>query len=297
MVTSHKNVTPNTILLKKQMDFTQHDTDTAGLTYVYPVISRRAGGVSIGINLNPNHACNWQCVYCQVPNLTVGTAPEIDLNQLESELDLLLNAIVYGTFMQSVPEPLRILKDIAFSGDGESTSAHAFPFVIQIVKKLLEKYHLLEKIKVILITNGSLLDKKWVQQGLSCLRQMQSEIWFKLDSATPTGRWHINKTRLSPHRALQHLQIATQYCPTWIQTCLFAWDGIPPSEIEKTAYLNWLEQAKQQGICIQGVLLYGIARPVMQPDTQNRVTPVAPSVLENWAKSLQEFEINVKMSQ
>ena len=49
-----------------------HDRDVAGLTYVYPVVSRRAGGVSVGINLSPNNACNWRCVYCQVPNLQRG---------------------------------------------------------------------------------------------------------------------------------------------------------------------------------------------------------------------------------
>ncbi len=53
-----------------------HDRDVAGLTYVYPVVSRRAGGVSVGINLSPDNACNWQCVYCQVPDLVRGKAPE-----------------------------------------------------------------------------------------------------------------------------------------------------------------------------------------------------------------------------
>ena len=42
-----------------------HRRDSAGMRYVYPVLSRRARGVSIGINLNPNNACNWRCVYCQ----------------------------------------------------------------------------------------------------------------------------------------------------------------------------------------------------------------------------------------
>ncbi|MBS0311602.1 MAG: radical SAM protein, partial [Proteobacteria bacterium] len=55
-----------------QLTSTNHDRDSAGMTYVYPVVSRRAGGVSVGINLNPNNACNWACVYCQVPNLTRG---------------------------------------------------------------------------------------------------------------------------------------------------------------------------------------------------------------------------------
>ncbi|MGL4996684.1 MAG: radical SAM protein, partial [Deefgea sp.] len=96
-----------------------HSRDVAGLTYVYPVVSRRAGGVSLGINLNPNNACNWRCVYCQVPDLQRGPAPDTLVEQLEQELDLMLNDIVHGDFMlRAVPEGARRLNDIAFSGNG-----------------------------------------------------------------------------------------------------------------------------------------------------------------------------------
>ena len=63
-----------------------HRRDSAGMTYVYPVVSRRAGGVSVGINLNTNNACNWACLYCQVPELKRGGPPPIDLDRLEMEL-------------------------------------------------------------------------------------------------------------------------------------------------------------------------------------------------------------------
>ena len=78
-----------------------HDRDAAQMTYVYPVVSRRAGGVSVGINLNPNNACNWRCIYCQVPDLQRGAAPEIDLKLLDAELMALLTDILHGDFMQA----------------------------------------------------------------------------------------------------------------------------------------------------------------------------------------------------
>src|SRR5512137_2236300 len=82
-----------------------HSRDSAGMLYVYPVVSRRAGGVSIGINLNPNNACNWRCLYCQVPNLGRGGPPPIDLRRLEGELDEMLDAVVVGDFLERrVPE-------------------------------------------------------------------------------------------------------------------------------------------------------------------------------------------------
>src|SRR5664279_4379653 len=108
------------ILLKTE----DHSRDSAGMRYVYPVVSRRAGGVSVGINLNPNNACNWACIYCQVPNLARGSGPALDLALLETELRTLLTAIVHGDFMQTqVPEGARRLNDIALSGNGEPTSS------------------------------------------------------------------------------------------------------------------------------------------------------------------------------
>ena len=102
---------------------TDHSRDSAGLRYVYPVVSRRAGGVSIGINLNTNNACNWRCIYCQVPELARGTAPAVDLVLLEKELDGFLHELQHGDFMQRVPVEARRINDIAISGNGEPTSA------------------------------------------------------------------------------------------------------------------------------------------------------------------------------
>ena len=99
----------------KLLNTTDHSRDSAGLTYVYPVISRRAGGVSIGINLNPNNACNWRCVYCQVPDLKRGTAPSIDLEKFEAELRLFLSDLIHGDLWIAMYPEVRKISDIALS--------------------------------------------------------------------------------------------------------------------------------------------------------------------------------------
>ena len=101
-----------------------HDRDVAGLKYVYPVLSRRAGGLSIGINFNTNNACNWRCIYCQVPDLKIGAAPEMNFQLLEQELRYFLDDVLNGDFYQrfQVDENKRTIKDIAISGNGEPTS-------------------------------------------------------------------------------------------------------------------------------------------------------------------------------
>ncbi len=250
-----------------------HDRDCAGMTYVYPVLSRRAGGISVGINLNPNNACNWRCVYCQVPNLTRGGPPPIDLTQLEDELRRMLDDILHGDFMiRSAPPEMRRLNDVALSGNGEPTSAPEFSSVVDLIGKVLADFDLANcdqvgKIKLVLITNGSLANKPQVQAGLRKMAHLNGEVWFKFDRATRTGLQQVNDTETEPERHFQRLKSVAQLCPTWIQTCMFGFDGAPPAETEIDAWLTMLARAKAENLPLQGVLLYGLARHSLQAES------------------------------
>jgi wyosine [tRNA(Phe)-imidazoG37] synthetase (radical SAM superfamily) len=273
-----------------------HDRDYAGFTYVYPVVSRRAGGVSVGINLNPNNACNWACVYCQVPNLVRGSAPEIDLALLESELRAMLSDILDGDFMKSrVPEGARRLNDIALSGNGEPTSARVFPRVIALIAQVMADFGLLGEIKLVLITNGSLADRPYVRDGLKQMAKLNGEVWFKLDSATAAGMRTINQTRISPEKHYARLAITAGLCPTWLQTCVFAMDGAAPSEEEQQAYLALVRRIKSDGIPVKGVLLYGLARPSMQPQAP-RLSALPSAWLDACADRIRAAGLEVKVS-
>lgn len=281
-----------------------HDRDSAGMTYVYPVVSRRAGGVSVGINLNPNNACNWACMYCQVPNLTRGAAPDIDLAQLEAELRAMLADILHGDFMQSrVPEGARRLNDIALSGNGEPTSARAFPQVIELIGRVMNDFDLVgpkgspekKTAKLVLITNGSLTDRPRVQEGLRKMAALNGEVWFKFDSATAAGMRAINQTRIPPGKHFERLAVAARLCPTWLQTCVFAVDGAPPSEAEQAAYLHAVERIRQRQIPVRGVLLYGLARPSMQPQAA-RLSALPAAWLEGFAQRIRAAGLPVRVS-
>ncbi len=244
-----------------------HDRDSAGMTYVYPVLSRRAGGISVGINLNPNNACNWRCVYCQVPDLTRGGPPPIDLAQLEDELRRMLDDILHGDFMRrSAPPEMRRLNDVALSGNGEPTSSPEFSSVVDLIGTVLTDFDLIGKIKLVLITNGSLANKPQVQIGLRRMAQLNGEVWFKFDRATRSGLQQVNDTETEPERHFQRLNSVAQLCPTWIQTCMFGLDGAPPAEVEIEAWLTMLARAKAENLPLRGVLLYGLARPSLQAE-------------------------------
>jgi len=239
-----------------------HDRDRAGLRYVYPVVSRRAGGVSIGINLNPNNACNWACIYCQVPDLTRGGPPPLDLGLLELELNRMLDDIQHGDFMTTqVPEAGRHLMDIAFSGNGEPTSAPEFAEAVALVIRVMSQRGL-DDLKLRLITNGSLVQRSYVKGGLSLMATVNGEVWFKVDAIAPERAMVVNGVNQTPAVVLSRLQACAAVVPTWIQTCMMEVDGQVPSATETAAYLELLAQVKD---AIQGVLLYGLARPSMQP--------------------------------
>ena len=282
--------------ISKRLDVADHSRDITGMTYVYPVISRRAGGVSIGINLNPNNACNWRCIYCQVPNLSRGAAPAIDLAKLEVELRALLHEIVYGDFMQrQVPAEARRLHDIALSGNGESTSAKEFEQVIELLGRVKADYDLPEALKLVLITNGSLIDRDSVQRGLSRMAIFNGEVWFKLDSVTREGRQLINNTRMGLKKMRSNLQLSASLCPTWLQTCVFQIDGMPPSRNESEAYLRFIEEFLSEGGVLEGVLLYGLARPSLQPEGP-RLTKIRQEWMEAFSEQIRRRGLAVKLN-
>ncbi len=280
---------------EQALSTTDHDRDSAGLCYVYPVISRRAGGVSVGINLNPNNACNWRCLYCQVPNLSLGSAPPVDLPLLEQELRGFLHELLHGDFMVSrVPEGMRRINDIALSGNGEPTSAAEFAEVIALVGKLKTEFGLAEQ-KLVLITNGSLIHRDNVQQGLRRMAECNGAVWFKLDRASEAGMLAINDTRTTLPKVRENLSTAISLCPTWLQTCWFACDGNAPAAEDEDAYLDFLSGLLHDGIRPQGVLLYGLARPSLQPEAA-RLSALSLAHLERFAERIRSVGVGCQVS-
>jgi len=276
-----------------QLVSSDHSRDSAGMTYVYPVLSRRAGGVSIGINLNPNNACNWHCMYCQVPNLTRGRAPAVHLDLLAQELRSFLGEALHGDFLvRRVAAPARRIEDVAFSGNGEPTSAAEFEQAVELVQQVLAESGLLGRIKVRLITNGSLIDKAAVQAGIARLGRHNGEVWFKVDAATGAAIARINSVALDPRRVVQRLRRCASLCPTWIQTCCFALDGFAPNEAEINAYLDLLASVRD---CVAGVHLYGLARPSLQEEAP-RLARLPAYWLEELAARARKLGLTVRVS-
>jgi wyosine [tRNA(Phe)-imidazoG37] synthetase (radical SAM superfamily) len=226
-----------------------------------------------------------------VPDLTRGTAPPIDLVLLEQELSGFLYELQHGDFMQRVPAEARRINDIALSGNGEPTSAQEFAEVIEVIAR-----HKPADIKLVLITNGSLMQRENVQQGLRRMAQLNGEVWFKLDRASEAGMDLVNDTKMTMGKARQNLATAIDCCPnTWLQTCWFALDGIAPSKQDEDDYLDLLASSMRDGVKPQGVLLYGLARPSLQQEAP-RLSSLPKEVMDRFAQRISALGLQVRLS-
>jgi wyosine [tRNA(Phe)-imidazoG37] synthetase (radical SAM superfamily) len=273
-----------------------HDRDVAGLKYVYPVLSRRAGGLSIGINFNTNNACNWRCIYCQVPNLIKGAAPELDLALLEEELRFFLNDVQHGDFYRrfQVESEHQAIKDIAISGNGEPTSVKDFVKAISLIGDIATASGVFPASRFVLITNGSLIHQQKVREGLWALNSYGGEVWFKFDSATKQRRTMINETAQSVKTSLENIRMSSTLCATKLQTCLFDYAGQGWPDTEKQAYLAALKNLKAT-TDVREILLYTLARPSMQPEA-SRLAALSPEVMNAVAEEIRQLGFVVSVA-
>jgi len=248
--------------------------------YVYPVISRRSQGVSIGINLNPDKVCNFDCVYCEVNRTTPARRKDVDLDVLRGELRDMLRIYQDGTLFQrepfaSAPESWRRLNDIAFSGDGEPTTCPVFEQSVEVAWQVREEMGL-DAAKLVLITDAACLDRPGVQRGLRRMQAGAHEIWAKLDAGTSDYYSVVNRSHIPFSRILKNITETAQWCPLVIQSLFLRVFGTPPTEQEIRAYAERLREIQAQGGKILGLQLYTVARP----------TPMS------WATALSDKELD-----
>ena len=271
-------------LVKAHLD---HRRVWQDFSYCYPVISRRSKGVSLGVNLNPDKVCNFNCVYCEVDRGSAGRK-DIDLDQLEREMAVLLDLTASGglfatsPFDSARPEQRR-LNDIAFSGDGEPTTAREFPEAVARIARLKAERGL-DQVKLVLITDSSRLQAPEIVQGLEILMANQGEVWAKLDAGTEAYYREIDRSQVPFSRILDNLAATARRWPITIQTLFLEWQGQGPAEGEVTAYLDCLRGILDTGGQLQAIQLYTVARPT--PEAAAR--PLAAAAMDALAARVRQ---------
>ena len=266
-------------------DHTRHFSD---FTFVYPVISRRSRGLSIGVNLNPDKVCNFDCIYCEVDRRIPGAVTGVDLRQMKDELTAMVRFARDGGLAKEpkfdeVPWLTREVKDIAFSGDGEPTMINNFADCVEAVVGVKQAEGL-ESTRIVLITDAAGLDKGDVKRGLEVMARNNGEIWGKLDAGTEEYFKLVNRTNVKFERILNNLLETSKVRPIIIQSLFFKVHGEAMSKAELEAYCGRLRDITDGGGQIREVHLYTVARPT--PETY--ATKLEAIELEQMADMIRE---------
>jgi wyosine [tRNA(Phe)-imidazoG37] synthetase (radical SAM superfamily) len=240
-----------------------------GNRFVYAVISQRAHGLSIGINLNPDKYCNFDCAYCEINREIPGRDSKVDLDVLAAELENLLT-LAYAQrlrefpYFQTVPPELLELKGVALSGEGEPTLGPQFSEIVREVVHVRSRGKF-PFFKLVLITNSTGLDLPEVQQGLQLLTS-RDEIWVKLDAGTQEYMDRVNRTSMTLEKVLGNILLIGRERHIVIQSLFPLLNGQepPPEEIE--LYVSRLQKLKNDGARISLVQIYSAHRPSHHPE-------------------------------
>jgi wyosine [tRNA(Phe)-imidazoG37] synthetase (radical SAM superfamily) len=243
--------------------------DFLGNRFVYAVISQRAGGLSIGVNLNPEKYCNFQCVYCEVSHGEADQESRVDVNLMSEELTKLLDLAEDGKLREhprfrKIPAELLALKEVALSGDGEPTLSPNFEAGVEAVLRVRsQRAHFF---KVVLITNTAGLRLPQVERGCQQLTH-DDEIWAKLDAGSQPYLEEVNRPgNVTLKDILANILYIGRLRPIVIQSLFPLLNGEGPSDDEIDRFVHRLQELKAGGAQIRMVQIYSAHRPAQNPN-------------------------------
>lgn len=254
--------------------------------FVYVLVSPRAKGLSVGVNVNPDKQCNFNCAYCEVDRRFPGDAL-LDIGVMAAELQATIESIESGELLRQPPyqklaSELTQLRHVALSGDGEPTLSDRFLEVVEAVMHLRARCAL-PFFKVVLITNASRLAEEPVRAALQ-LFTSRDEIWAKLDSGSPGYLKIVNSPEIPLETILSNILSVAQLRPVVIQSLFPLLDGREPHADEIKAYIAALKNLQQRGAKISLVQIYSANRPPANP----RCSHLSLRTLSSIARAVRE---------
>jgi wyosine [tRNA(Phe)-imidazoG37] synthetase (radical SAM superfamily) len=231
--------------------------------FVYAVVSARARGLSVGINMAPDKNCNFNCYYCEVYR-NADVRQQLDVDVMAAELKKTLSLVRAGRLRErpwyhSLPDELLQLRHVALSGDGEPTLSPKFAEALQAVVhvRALGGFPFF---KLVLLTNGTGLDLPHVQQGLKYFTK-SDEIWVKLDGGSQAYVNKVNRSDIPLEKVLSNILMLGRQRPVVVQSLFPAIAGEEPPLEEIEQYSQRLLDLKNAGAEISLVQIYSAARP------------------------------------
>lgn len=274
----------------------QHSRSFEQLRFAYPVVSRRSRGLSLGLNVNPDKICNFDCPYCQVDRNVPPRDSSVDFDVMVREIDDLLGMAVSGEIWEherfaATPPEFRRVNDVAFAGDGEPTTYPRLKQAIEAVHDLRIR-HGLADLKIIVLTNALLLHKPEVMEALRALdrntvlrpaEEMRArgprssppahrslgeggyEIWAKLDGGTQEYFEIMAGRKVSLARVVENITLCAIELEVTIQTLFPTLDGRDPGEAQAAAVADRVNEIVSRGGKLRLLQLYTTARKPANP--------------------------------
>jgi wyosine [tRNA(Phe)-imidazoG37] synthetase (radical SAM superfamily) len=232
--------------------------------FVYTVVSSRARGLSVGVNMNPDKYCNFDCAYCEVNRDEPSREALLNVAAMAEELDHTLELVQSGQIRdrpcyRNVPDELMKLRHVALSGDGEPTLCPYFVDAVQSVIHIRARGKF-PFFKIVLITNASGLNLPDVEEGLRSFTP-RDEIWAKLDAGTQKYMDCVNKPECTIEQVAANILRLARQRPVIIQSLFPSLNGVEPPESEIEAYVERLTELKAGGAQIPLVQVYSATRP------------------------------------
>jgi wyosine [tRNA(Phe)-imidazoG37] synthetase (radical SAM superfamily) len=267
---------------------THHERSFHTNRFVYPVLSRRSGGISVGVNLNPDKVCNFDCIYCQVDRTQQSETRFVAMDQLLAELEEMLRLVSSGKLFETpefadTPLALRRLNDMAFSGDGEPTTYRNFDEIIAACAEIKSRLRL-DDVKMVLITNASMFHREHVKRGLAILDANNGEIWAKLEAGTPEYFQLVDRTPIPFRQIVDNITSAAKVRPLVIQSLFMRVAGEAPPPEELAAFCDRLNEITSAGGKLSLVQVYTVAR---RP-AESYVAPLSNDEVDAIVRMVQE---------
>ena len=242
---------------------------------MYAVVSARARGLSVGINVCPEKNCNFQCAYCEVHRNGEAREGPLDVEGMAAELKKTLAYVRGGRLRErpwyrNLPDELLQLRHVALSGDGEPTLSPRFAEALQaaVHVRALSGFPFF---KLVLLTNATGLDQPHVQQGLKHLTR-SDEVWAKLDGGTQAYVNKVNRPGVPLDKILSNILMLGRQRPVVIQSLFPAIRGEEPPLEEIEQYAHRLLELKNSGAQISLVQIYSATRP--SPNSESGHLPL-----------------------
>lgn len=252
-----------------------HDRGADQTSLVYDVISRRSGGLSLGINLFPEgKRCSFDCPYCEVkpsegkPGFS---APAYSSGGLEAELEVFFTKTYTATW---APLPLR---DICVSGNGEPTLSPHLLEALEICATARRRHAaIVGAAPIVLITNATgFLDTELSGRLAEFATREPLKIWAKLDAGSQKYFKAISRSSFSVEEISKAMAAFARTTPIIIQTMLCEMNGQVPNVDEAMSFASRINAMLASGARIEAIQVYTLARTPSEP----WVRPLSDEVL------------------